>query len=304
MNKWEQLCKGIESQNLDGLNESKFRQLFESYLETIFHWGKEDIETELTVPMGKTAKYADLVLKGNDFGIVIEFKAPRITLGEDNIRQLFSYMRILGHKFGFLIGNEIKAVYDDDGKRVETEFWDYERNNPAGIEFGEMMDKPVCSSGKLKEFVFSIFKASSSENNQKPGESDDDKKHRKIISFFREHDNPVKQQTAQDVIYFRSEEIRNKFFWIFTPKPRNDYDEFKWETNNKGAALLFDENFPKIEKWCRDSNKKMPIKRSGRENDAIRKIFIEVNRLNSLEDALEDALNILNGTRGLIGWDN
>jgi hypothetical protein len=299
MNKWEQLYKNIDL----NLNEYKFHRAFGSYLEKIFNWEKEDIQNELRVSFGKYTGYADLFLKGNDFGIVIEFKAPRITLSEDDIEQLFGYMRILGHKFGFLIGNKIKAIYDDDGKMVETKFWDYERNNPVGIKFGEIMDKSVCSSEKLKEFVFSI-KVPSSEKSQKLGkseeESEDNKKHKKIIRFFKENDNPVIQQKAHDVTYFRSEEIRNKFFWIFTPKPNNNY-EFKWETNRyEDTALLFDENFSKIEKWCKDSNKNMPVKKRGRSNNAIRKIFIEVNKLNPLEDALK----IVNETKELIGWND
>jgi hypothetical protein len=73
----------------------------------------------------------------------------------------------------------------------------------------------------------------------------------------------VIQQKAHDVTYFRSEEIRNNFFWTFTPKPNNNY-EFKWETNRyEDTALLFDENFSEIEKWCKDSNKNMPVKKEG-----------------------------------------
>jgi hypothetical protein len=151
MNNWENLCKNTDM----NLNEFKFHRAFGSYLETIFHWEKQDIQNELRATFGKNPEYADLVLEGNGFGIVIEFKSPKRELSEDDIEQLFGYMKNLGHKFGFLIGNKIKAIYDDDGKMVETKYWDYESNNPVGIKFGEIMDKAVCSSEALKDFIFS-----------------------------------------------------------------------------------------------------------------------------------------------------
>jgi hypothetical protein len=107
--------------------------------------------------MGRDTKQADIVLKGNDFGIVIEMKRPDNDLNNGEEIQLFSYMRFLRHKYGLLIGKKVKVFYDDDDANndnpLEIASFGFDDNNTEGIALGNILDKANCSNEKLKEYA-------------------------------------------------------------------------------------------------------------------------------------------------------
>jgi hypothetical protein len=106
--------------------------------------------------MGSTDKYADIVLEGNDFDIVIEMKKPSVMLGDNEASQLISYMRVLGKKYGLLVGNKVKVFYDyDKGSSVTTEIasFDFDVDNSEGAAFCEILERSNCSSESLKKYA-------------------------------------------------------------------------------------------------------------------------------------------------------
>ncbi|GMO62054.1 MAG: hypothetical protein Ta2A_08460 [Treponemataceae bacterium] len=156
MNNWEKLCELINSLIKKDVDEDLFHLQFESYLKTIFNWDDASIKHKPPVRAGRDTKQADTVLSGEKFGIVIEMKRPSAVLGDDEAEQLFSYMLYLKHKYGLLVGNEIKVFYDDDTdgeKPIEVASFGFDSNNPDGAAFCEILDKNVCSNEKLKEYA-------------------------------------------------------------------------------------------------------------------------------------------------------
>jgi hypothetical protein len=153
MNNWEKLCKNLSPLLSQQVNESLFHQLFAAFLETIFHWGDADIQQWVSVQFGRETKYSDIVLKGDNFGIVIEMKAPSVPLGEKETGQLISYMNQLKCKYGLLVGYKIQVFYDDDTKiKMITEI-NYNSNNEDGVKLGEILDGRVCSNEELKKYM-------------------------------------------------------------------------------------------------------------------------------------------------------
>jgi hypothetical protein len=154
MNNWQKLCEQVSPLIKDDVSEDLFHRLFESYLKTIFNWDS-GIHHKMQVPMGSVPKQADIVLKGSDYGIVIEMKKPSAVLGDNGVEQLTSYMRILRYKFGFLIGNEFRVFYDDgtSSTPIQVASFGFDPTNSDGISLCEILDKNICSNEKLKEYA-------------------------------------------------------------------------------------------------------------------------------------------------------
>jgi hypothetical protein len=115
-----------------------------------------NIKVEVPVRMGSTDKYADIVLEGNGFDIVIEMKKPSVMLGDNESSQLISYMRVLGKKYGLLVGNKVKVFYDYDKESAATTeiaSFDFDVDNSEGAAFCEILEMSNCSSESLKEYA-------------------------------------------------------------------------------------------------------------------------------------------------------
>jgi hypothetical protein len=162
MNNWEKLCKQINPLISKRVNEDILHSQFESCLQTIFNWDDANIKHKPPVKIGREKKQADIVLTGNDFGIVIEIKHPGIELDDEAKGQLFSYIRILKYKYGFLIGNEIVIFFDDDNngeQPSEVARFDFDAKNVDGISLCDILHKEACSNEKLKEFMLTRIKS-------------------------------------------------------------------------------------------------------------------------------------------------
>jgi hypothetical protein len=161
MNNWQKLCELLTPLIKEGVAENLFHDFFESVLKTIFNWDSDSIHHKMQVPMGSDNKEADIVLTGSNYGIVIEMKKPLAVLGDKEVRQLTSYMRILGHKFGFLIANEFRVFYDNDTSSnvpIQVSSFGFDPNNSDGISLCNILDKNICSNEKLKEYAIMHIK--------------------------------------------------------------------------------------------------------------------------------------------------
>jgi len=157
MNNWQKLCTQVTPLIRGNVSEDIYHSSFISCLKTIFNWDDINIENKFPVRMGSTSREADIILKGRDFNIVIEMKKPGITLDNEHEKQLFSYMRVLGYKYGLLVGNKIKLFFDYDRDKRPDEIeeivsLDFNANNEEGKKLGELLDSTVCSDNKLKEY--------------------------------------------------------------------------------------------------------------------------------------------------------
>ena len=175
MDNWQKLCEQVIPLIKNNVTEDLFHSLFETYLKTIFNWDIDSIRHKMLVPMGRDIKEADIVLVGSNYGIVIEMKNPSVVLGDKKIGQLTSYMRILRHKFGFLIGNEFRVFYDNDtnsGAPVQIASFEFDPNNSDGISLCNILDKSVCSNEKLKEYAVIRIKRTETEQKIKQLENE------------------------------------------------------------------------------------------------------------------------------------
>jgi hypothetical protein len=257
MNNWQKVCRQIRPLIKTAVLEDTLHQSFEALLETVLNWDKADIQHEVPVYMGKDTKRADIVLNGNGFGIVMEMKRPNIGFGVEEAGQLQSYMRFLGHKFGFLIGHKIKMFYDDGNpKLVEVVTFGFDEENPAGKALFDILDKEACSVERLKDYI-DEWKNRPPEEPPKPGPSepkkhnqvaDDDEIYR-IRAFFE--DNGFEMNAPSKNRYYVASQLREglqfciehnadriwKFFWVNESMERwaNIYDR-NWFVR-KGEAL-------------------------------------------------------------------
>ena len=161
MNNWQKLCEQLIPLIKNNVTEDLFHSLFESALKTIFNWDSASIHHKKQVPMGRDIKEADIVLTSSNYGIVIEMKKPSVALGDKEVGQLTSYMRILGHKFGFLIANEFRVFYDDDTSSnvpILVASFGFDPDNSDGISLCNILDKNICSNEKLKEYAVTHIK--------------------------------------------------------------------------------------------------------------------------------------------------
>jgi len=157
MNNWQKLCIQLAPLINRNVSEDVYHSSFISCLKTIFNWDDANIKDKFPVPMGSSTKEADIILEGKDFNIVIEMKRPEKFLGVEETGQLISYMRILGYKYGLLIGNKIKLFYDYDHNKIPNEIeeilsLDFNSNSEEGKILGELLDSTVCSGNKLYEY--------------------------------------------------------------------------------------------------------------------------------------------------------
>jgi hypothetical protein len=161
MNNWQKLCEQVTPLIKNNVTEDLFHILFETSLKTIFNWDSDSIQHKMHVPMGRDIKEADIVLASSNFGIVIEMKKPSVILGDKEVGQLTSYMRILKHKFGFLIGKEFCVFYDDDTSSnapIQIASFEFDPNNSDGISLCDILDKSICSYEKLEEYAITRIK--------------------------------------------------------------------------------------------------------------------------------------------------
>jgi hypothetical protein len=307
---WVKLCKEygnfLREKNVKKINEQEFHHsFFVPTLKKIFSWKIEGEDNEVPLRVGRETKYADIVLKGNDYKIVIELKAPKEKLDEKDIYQLWGYMGILRIKYGFLIGNKILAIYEDDnGEMKISNYWEYNEDAPDGIDFGGILDASFCSSESLKKYM--------EKYTDKPKITEEDKKmseeNRKINNFFYQNGYSVRQKERHKKPYFT--EKKGKISWVLTPSPNDKKSkeyEFKWETQHQETAIEFDEVYEKkVIEWCEKKNRKEPEKANGGKKnniEHIRKIFIHIEpESDTLDAILKDTIEILDGTKCIFGW--
>jgi hypothetical protein len=118
---------------------------------------KGEIECEKKVKMGATNKKADIVLKNNDEPvIVIELKRPNKHNSNEAIKQLSSYMRQLGVKFGIFIGENLQFYYDEPNTRHPTKVFetDFIEDDKNAAEFISLLDKTSKPFGENKILEF------------------------------------------------------------------------------------------------------------------------------------------------------
>ena len=169
MKNWKTLCTFINNLIKSNALENELNRTIDSILKTTFNWDEDNMKhfkdenpnleaalyREHIVQVGREKKRADFVLLKGDIGIVLELKKPGNNLRDSETEdQLKSYMRILGHKYGFLIGNEIICYYDD----TPAEFKPYAKirfndNNKNGQRLSELLDFNNCNKEKFDVFI-------------------------------------------------------------------------------------------------------------------------------------------------------
>jgi hypothetical protein len=298
MNNWEKLCAQITPLINGGVNEAVFNKFFLSCLRTIFNWENDNLKVEFPVPMGSTTKRADIILNGEDFSIVIEMKHPDKMLGNDHAGQLFSYMRILGYKYGLLVGNEIKLFCDCDHNKIKKIVsLDFNANNEGGKEFGDLLDSTVCSNNKLDEYCklqekLQLIKKSDLKNSKKDnkikdktegGSNTDVRLVRlcQIKKYFEENDIPVRN--PHRTRFYMGLRLRGRLGFVITIK-RDGTVTCDWQN---GGFKRYDKNwFEYKNKIINDRYPKLDVSIRKSETSAYIYMDITVDQTNLPNDLL------------------
>lgn len=177
MNNWEKLCKRVRYYTVGGHNadmkEEDFECHFREYLCDIFGWSKDEEETiwrQFPVYFGheQQPKRADIVMLHNNQNtakspsIVIELKW-KVGLEDNDARvQLFSYIKQLETEFGILTnGITLQLFYKPlgvkgDPKKVFSD--SYNKENPLGVELGNLLDRNNYTEEKMRAFCDNLLK--------------------------------------------------------------------------------------------------------------------------------------------------
>ncbi|MDR0482001.1 MAG: type I restriction enzyme HsdR N-terminal domain-containing protein [Cellulomonadaceae bacterium] len=140
------------------VSEKTFQELFEAQLKVVFGWSDTNLTSRVPVQMGKSIKQADVVLAADNAKLVIEMKKPGVKLGISEALQTFSYMRILGTRYGLLIGDRITIIYDaDPSADTPTLISDipFVSSCEEGIALGQVLDYSTFTSARLEEYFVS-----------------------------------------------------------------------------------------------------------------------------------------------------
>ncbi|MCL1800611.1 MAG: type I restriction enzyme HsdR N-terminal domain-containing protein [Promicromonosporaceae bacterium] len=154
-NLWSNLCLNLQPILRSQVPEEIFQQLFEAQLKTLFGWTESEVTSKVPIRMGSTTKQADLVLTAPDARIVVEMKRPGLPLGSRETGQLISYMRILGIKYGLLVGSRIKIYFDDDSTNdqpVEVADIPFISANDDGVALAKVLARSAFTDSAMKEF--------------------------------------------------------------------------------------------------------------------------------------------------------
>ena len=155
-NRWREFCYDlIEAAKADILEDS-YQDLIEQGLR-VLNWSKPrgEICPKERIKIGSHNKLEpDITLKINERSVfVIEVKRPRNKLNEDQILQLFSYMRQRRVPFGLYIGDRI-ALFYDDSTNEPTEVWSLNIDSEAdeGWRFVDFFARGSFDEERLDNF--------------------------------------------------------------------------------------------------------------------------------------------------------
>jgi len=152
MNNWEKLCFTAVRLIKGAVAEREFNNAMYSQLETNFDWYKGSIQCEAQVDVGnKGIKRADFVLVKDGVGIVIELKKPGVNL-EEAETQIKSYVKLLEHDYGFLIGDQIKCYYRGEQGCPNFATIEFKPHDEIGQLFAEILHYDNFLSGNLDAF--------------------------------------------------------------------------------------------------------------------------------------------------------
>ena len=134
--------------------EDIVQRTWEMLFSFVFNYSVLEIDSQRSVKMGCSTKFADIVIKnGHDDLFVVELKRHTLHEGRE---QLFSYLNQLKIDLGILVCDNL-YIYDYDFSAREDSFSSLEipfvPDNPDGIRFVEMFSKENLDKQKIKDFI-------------------------------------------------------------------------------------------------------------------------------------------------------
>lgn len=155
---WNEICFNIKKHKQVNSREDFFHTEVEYILEKL-GWSryKGEIISKKNYQLGSARTIQpDIIINLEDKDIlVVEIKRPNSNCSESNIKQLFSYMRILKLDFGIYIGDTIQLFYEEPNSKknpikiFESEFLD---NSENGIELIKLISKYQFDNQNLISF--------------------------------------------------------------------------------------------------------------------------------------------------------
>jgi hypothetical protein len=155
---WESLCERVNFAGRNG-KEDPLHNTLESEFGVNFKWPREYIIHKPAVVSGTGTVYPDIVLEGDGFGIIIEVKAPGVSIGEE---QIISYMDLytthrnrVKCKYGFLISDKIKIYFRKDPEKAPEQIaiFGFDNDSQDGNDLAEILYYKNCSNEKLSEYM-------------------------------------------------------------------------------------------------------------------------------------------------------
>jgi hypothetical protein len=248
MTKWEQACDFINPLITAKVDENTYQKIFEAILKNFLSWDKKTMQRQAPSQHGRETKRVDIVLNGDGFGIVVEMKKPGEKLDDYAKGQLVSYMRNLVHKYGLLVGDHIKAFYDENGVTNETGSFDFNSANPDGTALFEILDRNVCSGERFKEFVLEREKKQTvPPPPPPPGKFDLDD----LITTYNRMDD-----TKYRIEGRKRPSGRRYYIHINIPGWPQDEIFYEFNTGENGVEVMFHiyGNYPKLTKFIEKYN--------------------------------------------------
>lgn len=156
---WNFLCDVIAEGKKNNWAEDAFQEKISHFIETALYWSSitNSIRVQYFIGFAHTKGRADIVLvnESQHIEVIIELKRPNHFQKEDDVRQLFDYMKVSNCLFGLYIGEKLELYYNEPSNIQNPKLVSsivFTKNNTCGKELLDLLVKPAYSVEKLEKY--------------------------------------------------------------------------------------------------------------------------------------------------------
>ena len=157
---WNEICFHVKK-NQD-TSEDDFQKTAE-HLFGLIGWSqyKGEVVPKNALSVGSSRRvFPDITIKDNGRAIlVVELKKPSVTIMEQHVKQLKSYMRLEKLDFGVLLGESLQLFYDsaDDETLTKVNDIPFDIDSDAGVECIKLLSKNGYTFEGLQMYCVNIL---------------------------------------------------------------------------------------------------------------------------------------------------
>lgn len=159
MGNWNYLCDAVAEGKRRKIKEDEFQKIMGKFFEGVLYWSsiKKTMREQYVVGFAHTKGLVDIALLNDrqQPEVIIELKRPNHNQRQDDVKQLWDYMKITGCLFGIYIGEKLELYYDELYNRTEPKLvvaLSFTKENLCGDAVLGMLEYTAYSREKLDRY--------------------------------------------------------------------------------------------------------------------------------------------------------